>query len=140
MQVPAEFLIKAQELVDPDCGEQERHGQSRRIHRKQKNASGNRLRVRGQDQDSGEDRADARGPAKGESEAEEKTAGYAGKRTGGLGFRLGLAAEIVEAHVAVEPACQRWSSQENQSNREQLHRAEDSARAYRVCSRAPPKN
>src|ERR1700693_755852 len=113
MQVSPESLVKTEKLVDSNRGEQEGDRKARRIHCQQKNAARNRLRVCGQHQDGGENRADARRPAKGECEAEKETAGHARKRGAGPGFFLRLAAEIVKAQIAVEPARQRRSSEEN---------------------------
>ncbi len=53
-----------------------------------------------------ENRTDAGRPAEGEREAEQETAGDAGERPSGLGLFLRLAAQIVEADVAIQPARQ----------------------------------
>src|ERR1700722_10378157 len=124
MQVAPEFLVKTQELVDSDRGEKKRNRKPRGINCQQKNAARNRLRVRSQDQDGGENRSDARRPAKGKRKAQKETAGNARKRPAGLGLFPGLTAKIVKAHVAVEPARQRRSKQKNERNRKQLYRAE----------------
>src|ERR1700719_2729013 len=121
MQVPPESLVKTQELVDSNRGQQEGNCKARGVDRQQKNAARNRLRVRSQHQDGRKNRADARCPAEGKCKAKKKTAGDAGKRAPGLGFFRGLTTEIVEAHVAVEPARQRWSNQKNKRDRKQLH-------------------
>src|ERR1700688_3912060 len=121
MQVAPESLVKTQELVDANRGEQEGYGKACRIDQQEKNAARNRLRVRSQHQDGGENRADARGPAKGTSESEQETAGNARKRSAGLGLFRRLAAKIVEAQVTVEPACQRRSRKKNKCYGKKLH-------------------
>src|SRR3984957_21152972 len=114
MQVAAETLVKTQKLIDSNRGEQEGNREARRIDREKENAARNGLRVCGQHEDSGKHGADARRPPKGKCESEKKAAGHSGKRAAGLGFFRGLAAEIVEAHIAIEPARERRSGEENQ--------------------------
>src|ERR1700752_2761509 len=129
MEMTAESLVKTQELGDSNRGEQERNREARRIHRQQKNAAGNRLRVRSQHQHGGENRSDAGRPAKGKSKAEQKSAGYSGERAPRFYLFFRLTAEVVEADVSIEPARERRSGEKNERYREQLHGAKQAARA-----------
>src|ERR1039458_6989968 len=121
MQMFSEPLVEAEKLVDSHGGEQEGNREPRRINRQQKHAARDGLRVCGQHQNSGENRADARCPAKGEGEAELEAAGDAGERATGLGLFWSLTAEIVEADVAVKPTRHGRPRQKNEGNRKQLN-------------------
>ncbi len=57
-----------------------------------------------------------------------------------FGFRFRLPAEIVEAHIAIEPSRQRGAREKNQRDRKQLHGAEQAAGAHGFRSGPPPEN
>src|SRR5579864_7545675 len=107
MQILPKVFVKNHELADAQGREQKGNGQPCRIHRQQKNASGNRVASGRKRQNGGENGSDAGGPAEGEGESKQETAPDPW---------LGDAAAKV--HVAIEPARHRRTEKANQRKRE----------------------
>ncbi len=91
MQVAAEAGIEAEKAIDPERGEKKRNRQPGRVNRQQQDSFENRVLRARQQKDSGQDGADARGPAKGEGKADEEGS-----------ERTGAAFEAVQTLVRIE--------------------------------------
>ena len=91
VQVAAEAGIEAEKAIDAERGEKKRNRQPRRVNGQQQNSLEYRILRAGQQQDSGEDGADARGPAEGKGKANEERA-----------ERTGASLDAVQALVRIE--------------------------------------
>src|SRR5579864_1864267 len=113
VQMFSEALVKTQELPDPQRGQKERNGQPRGVHREEQNAARDGITGGGQRQHGGQNRSDARGPAKGERKAQQEAAPDAGLRAAGA-----------QTDVAVEPARHRRAKETDQREREEMDGAQ----------------
>src|SRR6266851_9029360 len=126
VKVLSEALVKAQEAAQPQCRQKKRDRQSRGINGEKKNTAGNGVAASGKNEHSSENRADAGSPAKSKSKAHQKPAPGAG-----------LAAEIPEMNVAVQPAGQHRAQKKNHRDSQNLHRSETSAGESRTRKQQP---
>src|SRR5207245_8989145 len=113
MEILSKILIKSHELADPQSCQQKGDGQARGIHRKQENASRDRMAGCGERENRGKNRPDAGSPPEGERKTQQEAAPDARLRD--------IAAKV---HIAVEPARQGGTEESNQRERKEVHRLE----------------
>src|SRR5713226_3653592 len=126
VKVLSEALVKTKEAAQPQCRQDKRDGQSGGINGEKKNSAGDRVAGGGNGQNGGENRPDAGSPAKSKSKAHQEPAPGAG-----------LAAEIPEMNVAVQPAGQHRAQKKNHRDSQNLNRSETSAGESRPRKQQP---
>src|SRR5229473_5721628 len=126
VKVLSKALVKAQEAAQPQCRQKKRDRQSRGINGEKKNTAGDRVAGSRNGQNGGENRPDAGSPAKSKSKAHQKPAPG-----------TGLAAEIPEMNVAVQPAGQHRAQKKNHRDSQNLNRSETSAGESRTRKQQP---